>query len=263
MVHSLAGTRKYPALFYRWPGLMIVDELHRIGAASWAPTPGLFPAKWRLGITATPRRKDGADKVFFYHVGKKLFIAKEKRLGFKVRRVNTKFKLVKTSNFNSNLAPPSLILTFLCASTFRNQVICEQLVLAVQAGRKILVLSERLKHLHDLEEMFRGMWTPDKGNKPTIGYHVGGMTEDALSAARECDVVLATSQFAAEGLDIPELDTLFLTTPLSDIEQATGRILRPAEGKKDPVVVDFRDDMVPIYARRAESRDKHYARMQS
>jgi superfamily II DNA or RNA helicase len=73
--------------------------------------------------------------------------------------------------------------------------------------------------------------------------------------------VLATSQYAKEGLDIPALDTLFLATPMGDVEQAVGRILRPFEGKKDPVVVDFRDDKVTMFARMGEMRDKLYLKM--
>jgi superfamily II DNA or RNA helicase len=262
MVHSLAA-KKYPVMFYRWPGLVINDEVHRVAAATWAPTPGLFPAQWRLGISATPRRKDGADGVFFYHLGKKLFIAKQKRLTFKVRVVRTKFKLVKTARFNPNLAPKSLILNFLCKSDFRNRDIVTQINLAVEAGRKLLVLSERLEHLATLEKLVREMWPAEKGNKPTMGYYVGGRSEKQLEESSHCQIIFATSQYAAEALDIPELDTLFLTTPLSDIEQAVGRILRPFEGKKDPVVVDFRDDMVPSFQRMAETRQKHYTRLQS
>lgn len=262
MVHSLAA-KKYPVMFYRTFGLVITDELHRIGAATWSPTPGLFPARWRLGLTATPRRMDGADKVFFYHVGKKLFVAKEKRLTFKVRVVRTKFKLVKTSRFNPNLAPKSLILNFLCKSDFRNRDIVTQINLAVEAGRKLLVLSERLEHLSTLEKLVREMWPVEKGTAPTVGYYVGGRTERQLEEASHAQVILATSQYAKEGLDLPELDTLFLTTPLSDIEQPVGRILRVCEGKKDPIVVDFRDDMVPSFQRMAETRQKHYTRLQS
>jgi superfamily II DNA or RNA helicase len=56
------------------------------------------------------------------------------------------------------------------------------------------------------------------------------------------------------------LDTLFLTTPISDVEQAAGRILRPYEGKKDPIIVDFRDDAVTQFKKSGEARDRYYAK---
>lgn len=257
MVHSLVD-RNYGSILYEWPGLVITDETHRIGAATWSQVPPKFKAQWRLGISATPRRKDGADNVFRYHIGDVLFSASEQRMKPKIRRVWTQFSLVKTANLNPSLVSKNLLLKFMCASKSRNQVIVEQLVLAVEAGRKVLVLSERLQHLSDLEAGFRTRWNRDVGPVPSIGYYVGGMREEELEEAAQAKVIFATKQFAEEGLDIPALDTLLLTTPLADIEQATGRILRPHEGKKDPIVVDFIDEKVSSCVRLAEMREKQY-----
>ncbi len=168
---------------------------------------------------------------------------------------------MKTPKFNPNLAPWSLLITFLIANEPRNKLITEQLILACKAKRKILVLSERLKHLKTLELKLRDMWQPEFGPKPSVGYYVGGKTEDELESARECDVIMATFQYAAEGLDIPELDTEFLVTPYGDVEQAVGRILRPSEGKKEPIVVDFRDDLVKPFQGKGETRDRLYKRI--
>src|SRR5205085_7429126 len=109
-------------------------------AETWSTVPPKFNARWRVGFSATPRRKDGADAVFLNHIGKVLFRGKEQRLKVKVRRVFTKFRLVHTERFNPSLIKKSLLLKFLCASDARNQEIVDQLVLAVQAGRKIIVL---------------------------------------------------------------------------------------------------------------------------
>jgi superfamily II DNA or RNA helicase len=255
MVHSLSG-RQYSDEFYKYFGMIITDECHRIGAATWSSVPPKFPARWRLGVSATPRRKDQAEDVFKYHIGSVVFTAKEKRLGAKVRRVWTPFKLVHTPSFNPSLARKTLLLRFLCGSTVRNTQITEQLVLAVQAGRKCLVVSERLKHLNVLETMFRDKWK--FGENPTTDFYVGGRSEEALDQAAEAQVIFATVQLVSEALDIPSLDTLFLTTPLGDIEQIVGRILRPFEGKKDPIVVDFRDDEVGMFKNLGVSRDKYY-----
>lgn len=260
MVHSLAG-REYNPLLYRWPGLVITDEVHRIGAETWARVPPKFPAQWRLGISATPRRKDAADSVFLYHIGAIDFVAKEQRLKPQIKRVWTRFRLVTTPRFNPNLASKPIMLQFLCANAVRNALVVDQLVQAVQAGRKVLVLSERLKHLAALEQAYRRAWPSAQGEPPSTGQYIGGLSQDALDEAAKARVVFATSQLVSEGLDIPALDTIFLTTPLSDVEQAVGRILRPCPGKKDPVVVDFRDDEVQPFRRCGEQRDKLYSRI--
>jgi hypothetical protein len=260
MVHSL-GAREYPKAFFEWPGLIVVDECHRIGAETWAPVPARFRARYRVGFSATPRRKDGADNVFLYHIGDVLYASKEQRLKPLIRRVFTDFHLVKTERFNPNLAPKSIKLNFLCGSDPRNRLIQDRLVMALEAGRKVLVLSERLKHLRLMESELRRNWPASKGPIPTTGFYIGGQTEDYLDRASEARCIFATVQFASEGLDIPALDTLFLTTPISDVEQAVGRILRAYEGKKDPIVVDFRDDKVSQFKKAGESRDKLYRRI--
>jgi superfamily II DNA or RNA helicase len=260
MVHSLAS-RDYPREFMEWPGLIVVDEVHRIGAATWAPVPARFKARYRLGLSATPKRKDGADNVFFYHIGELLYASTEQRMRPKIRRVPTDFHLVKTERFNPNLAPKSLQLNFLCGSSARNKLINERLIMALEAGRKVIVLSERLKHLSALESELKRSWPASKGPTPTTGFYIGGQTEDQLDVASEANCIFATYQFASEGLDIPALDTLFLATPVGDVEQAVGRILRPFEGKKEPIVVDFRDDRVAKFKRYAETREKLYGRI--
>lgn len=257
MVHSLVN-RDYGKVFYEWPGLIITDETHRIGASTWSAVPPKFAGRYRLGISATPRRKDGADNVFYYHLGELLFAATEQRMKPKIRKAHTQFSLVKTASLNPSLVSKNLLLKFMCANKARNQFIVEQLILALEAGRKVLVLSERLQHLADLETLFRLLWSRNTGPIPSTGYYVGGMREEELEDASEARVIFATKQFAEEGLDIPAIDTLFLTTPMADIEQASGRILRPFEGKKDPIVVDFRDDKMSYCLRMAQSREKQY-----
>lgn len=259
MVHSLGGGQAYPDDLWTWPGLVITDECHRIGARTWAPVPAKFPARYRLGFTATPRRKDGADDVFWQHIGPLLFSGKEERLKPAVKRVWTGFKLVQTDRFNPNLAPKSLLTRFLCASRYRNDMIVDQIVQALVAGRKCLILSERLKHLQDLEDQLRKVW-PKGSGEITTGQYVGGRTKDQLARAAEARAIFATIQYAAEGLDIPALDTLFLTTPMSDVEQAVGRIQRPFPDKKDPIVVDFRDDSIPMFEAMGVKRDKFYTK---
>jgi superfamily II DNA or RNA helicase len=257
MVHSLAK-RPYPKAFYSWPGLVMVDEVHRIGARTWSPVPAKFRARWRLGVTATARRKDGCERVFWDHIGATLYTATEKRLAFKVRRVWTNCQPPRGDRVNTGLAGRAMLLTFLCANLQRNTQIVKQLIEALRAGRKVIVLSERLDHLDKLRELYEAMWLPGDGPLPSIGRYVGGMTREEREQSEKKRVVFATYQYASEGLDVPPLDTAFLASPYSDVEQTVGRIQRPYEGKKEPVVVDFRDDDIAPFKRSGEDRDAFY-----
>ena len=257
MVHSLAG-RDYPPDFYTHFGLCIFDEVHRVGSETWSEVPPKFNSRFRLGLSATPKRLDGAEAVFLNHIGPVIFKAKEVRMVPKIRRVFTSFKLAHTDRFNNNLIKKTMLLKFLTENRSRNAMITEQLILAVKTGRKVLVLSERLEHLNTLAGLLKAAFEKASIDPPSMDFYIGGRKEEEYDEAAECQVIFATSQLVTEGLDIPPLDTLFLTTPLGGVEQAVGRILRPYEGKKEAVVVDFRDDAVSRCKALGNIRDNQY-----
>jgi len=96
----------------------------------------------------------------------------------------------------------------------------------------VLVLSDRREHCIYLHNIF--------GSKS--GLYIGGMKEAELSASAEKPIVVATFQLAHEGLDIPALDTVILSTPKSDIKQSIGRIMRETKGKVNaPLIYDICD----------------------
>jgi hypothetical protein len=199
--------------------------------------------------------------VFLYHIGKVLFHAQEKSLPFKVKRVHTGFRVMRTPTLNPELISEGLLLRFMCKSKRRNEKIADTLIDAAKAGRKILVLSTRLNHLELLKTAVEERWPDGSGELPVMDYYVGGRKEKELDAAEAAKIIFATAQMCKEALDIPPLDTLFLVVPLGDIEQALGRIRRPFDGKKDPICVDFREDAVPLCKKLAGYRDKQYERI--
>lgn len=251
-VHNLT-VEGHPS--YVLEGGAVVHNCHRISSYTWSKAPGMFRAKHMLGVSATPRRKDRTEAVFFGHIGEILYISTEQRLTPEIRCYQTDFRLYARAGAHAHRA---LLLKFLCGSVSRNRTIIGKLVSATRAGRKVLVLSERIQHLKNMEALLKETWPADE-DPPTTDYYIGGRPRVALDTAARAQVIFATSQFVSEGLDIPALDTLFLTTPLSDVEQAVGRILRPCEGKKPPIVVDFRDDKVPQLQAQAQQRDRYYS----
>jgi superfamily II DNA or RNA helicase len=247
--------RDYGACFRNHFGLIISDEVHRIGAPTWSQIPPRFPARWRLGLSATPRRKDGAEDVFWHHIGPILYTGRTQRLKPVIKRVHTGFVLPKGDKINQGLLKKTILLKFLVQNKKRNMIIVNQIQQAARSGRKILVLSERLdQHLRVLDDLLRKTWEPEWGILPTIGYYIGGMKDGDYEKAEEAQVIFATAQLVQEALDIPPLDTLILATPISDVEQAVGRIQRPYPGKKEPIVVDIRDDNIGLCKRAAFSR---------
>ena len=75
------------------------------------------------------------------------------------------------------------------------------------------------------------------------GLYVGGMKPFDLHESQEKDVILGTFSMAAEGMDIPKLNTIILASPKSDVVQAVGRIMREKANvrKFHPLIIDIND----------------------
>ena len=288
MLQSLArddqNGSKYPDAIYDAFGLVVSDECHRVGAQSWSDIMPRFNARYRLGLTATPRRKDGAEDAFYYHIGEILYSAKTNAIVPSLKRLRTPItmkpvrgprgKMVEEDKLNH-----TQIVSQLVDDPLRNKMIADEVGQAVLKGRKVMVVSERLGHLKTLErELASVLLRLDLPFDPVIDaytgeWYVGGVdangsprkrtrTETDLKQAERANVVLATKQMIEEGLDIPAIDVLVLVTPLGDAEQAVGRVRRhckpsetkckhlcpwragSCEGKPHPIVVDVVDEKV-------------------
>jgi len=78
-------------------------------------------------------------------------------------------------------------------------------------------------------------------NLASVGYYIGGMSEDELKKSEKKQVILASFSMCSEGLDIPTLNSQFLITPKSDIVQIVGRIMRAKHKFSHPIIYDFVD----------------------
>lgn len=241
MIQSLVKRqREYPKELWSWPSVVCSDEVHRVGSKFWSKVVPFFTGRHRIGLSATPRRKDRADDVFFFHIGDVLYNSKTRKVVPKIRRVFTKFELYRTPRFNPNKASKEIQLRFLCSNPDRNRLIIGELLKATEKGRTVLVLSERRKHL----ELLSGMFGEVKSKECVSDFYVGGRLAKELEIAGKANVIFATYMMAKEALDLPQLDTLFLVTPIMDVEQPVGRIMREYPDKKQPIVVDFIDSKV-------------------
>lgn len=275
---------KYPEEMYKAFGFIISDECHRVGAQTWSDIIPRFSARWRMGLTATPRRKDDAEGVFFNHIGDILYSARTMALVPLIKKLKTDTKLKAVTKHGRTTYPDRLnhtsVVTQLVDDGFRNRQIADVVAEAVGRGRKVMVVSERLSHLrHIAENLSSILVRMDLPFDPKIDFYTGEWfapgtrkdgspkkrtrTEADLKRAERANVVLATKQMVEEGLDIPALDVLVLATPLSDPEQTVGRVRRhckpskpkcehlcpwragKCEGKPHPIVVDVIDVEIP------------------
>lgn len=227
-------------------GLVIVDEAHRISAPVFSRALMKISARYTLGLTATPERRDGLESVFKWFLGGMCYKATHSMRPdiFFADSMYVGAELFLRGG-NPNL---SKMITFMSKDEHRTKVVLVALDRMLSQNRKILLLSDRVQLLKDIQNRL--------GDKVSALY-IGGMTDKSRREASEKQVVLATYPMAREGLDIPTLDTLIMATPTSNVEQAVGRLLRSHPDKKSPLVIDFVDQF-GIFSAMSRKRARYY-----
>lgn len=246
-LHSRAYS--YPPELYSWPTLVIYDEVHRTGAKTFCTWMNLVRSKYRLGLSATLRRADDAENVFLWNIGNIAATGVANKMTPNIYMVTLPKLCPDIKNSKGMWLTPTMISrlagtitkdkkTVSKPNSFsirRNIIIGNELLKAINSGRKILVLSNRIPQLEEFERFI------SRRSNVSIGWYIGESSRDEKRASKEKSLILATYKMAAEGLDLPQLDTVVFATPISDVEQAVGRILRYGKDKKTPYVVDFVD----------------------
>ena len=231
--------------------LVLVDECHLCPAEVFSETLNCFNARIKIGISATPRRKDGKHEFLKYYFSPFIVKARDTRKTKKprviLRKVDIPF-LVRDPKRDWTKA-----LTALCNNSEFHKVIIRDAENLVSRGRCILILGERVDMLKQLNQLI-----------PKSALLIGETSEeqrnDVLNnAGIKYDVILSTKLFD-EGISCHRLDTLFLTCPSNNpikLEQRIGRIEREHPDKLDPLVVDywFRG---PVVSRQQTKRQEWY-----
>jgi superfamily II DNA or RNA helicase len=236
--------------------VIVADETHRYAAPQWQEAISRFGASYRIGLTATPKRKDGLEQVFFHHIGPIVYWMEGHKRIPSIWRINTDTHIPQSAyTLWNGEANTSKLVTMISKERERTDRIIGFASRAVMKGRKVLILSERVAHVKEMVELLK---TQLSTTDFIVDKYIGGMKQDAREQSSRADIICGTYAMAQEGLDIPRLDTLILATPKTSITQSVGRILRDAPDKKDPVVVDFVDPNISILMAYWGARKKLY-----
>lgn len=269
MIHSvLKGPARYGHAAYQGFGLVIVDETHIVSADTFVQSMWWLPARLKLGISATPNRKDGRDPILFGHIGTVKVTSKVQtmiprvllaRTGWKVPRTVYKGRVQQIPHKPGKVMHINKILG---KDEKRNSIISSFVKAAYRKQRSTIIFSDTMAHLKNLKEALMKEGIPAKD----IGYYVGlqfydgkeGNRKQQRERAKYKPIILATMKMCAMATDIPWLDTCVLATPRSDVIQIVGRIRREYENKKEPVVFDLVDSDSPVFEQYANKRCKWY-----
>jgi superfamily II DNA or RNA helicase len=228
MIQTMVN-RTYPKNFFESYGFMCIDETHHVASRTFSSLFYKVQTKYILGLSATPQRKDGLSKVIYYFMGPQIITIKRETNKPMITFVYNETRGY-TEDYNKlgKINSPAMI-TMLTKQEPRNLLIVATIKEYLLQNRKILVLSDRRDHCVYLSRQVEGSMV-----------YLGGMKTEEREESIKSRVIFGTYQASGEGFDVPELDTLVLATPKSDVEQAVGRILRQ-QNPNEPVVIDIVD----------------------
>ena len=239
--------------------VVIVDECHRVSSSATSFTRyekvlNHLSARHKIGLTATPARSDGLIRATFALIGNIAYevpdeAVADKVMNVKVRRIDTGVEIdeEKCLNDDGTINYVKLI-EYLTEHKDRNKQIAREIMNC--KGHSCLILSDRLNQLEEIRNLL-----PYEMQEESAFIN-GKMQSKKAKAEREQAIedmrtgkkkyLFASYSLSKEGLDIPMLDRLFMTSPVkysAVITQSIGRVRRTFEGKETPIVYDFIDEI--------------------
>jgi superfamily II DNA or RNA helicase len=245
-------------------GYVIVDECHALGAPSTeAAIRQVGVGRW-LGLTATPYRTDQMDDIITMQCGPIRHTMASADTA--VRELIVHETQFTTDEWGADGPSIQAIYSELAADATRNADIAADIIAAYREGRTCLALSSRIEHvetiakiLHDADVLMFTLHGQLKAKE-----RLAVRTNIAALSAETPFVLVATDKVAGEGFDLPQLDTLFLTVPISfkgRVVQQLGRVTRLNRETPLPAQVhDYHDSQVPLFDRMFRKRQRIIAK---
>ena len=266
MAGSLCKKGKYHKMMNEY-GLVLIDECHHSASETIANVLKEVKAKYVYGVTATPKRGDGLEKINYMLIGpiRYSYTAKEKAKEQGIQHlVYPRFtRTVPPRGVITDKMHPNEAYEIIHNNDVRDEQIIEDVKNCVAAGRTPVVFSrykdhsekfyERLKSYADHVFLMTGNNSKKEHRKILEQMHQVDKNESLI--------LIATGSLVGEGFDFPRLDTLFMATPVSFrgvVEQYAGRLNRDYAGKENVIIYDYVDNHIPMFNNMYMKRLKAY-----
>lgn len=245
-------------------GHVVIDECHHIGAASFDAILKRTRAKFVLGLTATPIRRDGQQPIIFMQCGPIRFTAAKPAGAPHDLEVVPRYR---SSRINvPGDAGIQDVFRLVADDKARTEAVAGEVREAFERGRKVLVLTERTEHLETIRVGLDGVTSAlfvlhGRMSKKQRAALVAELEALPPEAPR---ILLSTGKLVGEGFDHAPLDTLVLAMPVSwkgTLQQYAGRLHREHATKADVRIIDFVDAGHPALLRMWEKRQRGYRAM--
>ena len=260
MIQSLSRLQNYSEISNNF-GTIIIDECHHIPAKSFRETIVNFNSFYLYGLTATPKRKNNDQKLIFVYIGNILHQVNQYDY-LKEKNVKTEINIKETAlfaPFNYKIDKYETISKILVYDTQRNTLILNDIEQNAHRFKTILILSERKEQVEILN-----LYLKDKYE--TITIHGDDSETKRKSKIEQIKqghfkIVISTGQYFGEGIDISNLECLFIVYPFAfegKLIQYIGRIQR---SEKPPVIFDYRDIKIDYFEKMFKQRKRYYNKL--
>ncbi len=266
MAGSLCKKGEYHNLLNEY-GLVLVDECHHSASETIANVLKEVKAKYVYGVTATPQRGDGLEKINYMLIGpiRYSYTAKEKAKDQGIQHlVYPRFtRTVSPRGVITGKMHPNEAYEIIHNNDMRDEQIIEDVKNCVSIGRTPVVLSRYKDHAEKLFERLKSyadyvfIMTGNNSKKE----HRKILDQMRQVNNDESMILVATGSLVGEGFDFPRLDTLFMATPVSFrgvVEQYAGRLNRDYAGKENVIIYDYVDNHIPMFDNMYIKRLKAY-----
>ena len=240
--------------------VIIVDEAQHAAGSPTKVTQfykviSRLSARYKIGLTATPKRADGLQKSMFKLLGHKIHEVTREEVAqntcpIKVQMMETGYE----PDYNAVLQGDGTIdyNKLIDAMIHDEERLSYVMGVAFSVDGPTMILANRVEYLErinwNLNIVKKSVCLSGKGQSKKVKEE----RRAALKALNngELDYICATYQLAAEGLDVPNLRYVIFATPEQNettVIQAAGRVGRKAEGKVYGTVIDLVDDFGMYY----------------
>ena len=265
MAGSLCKKGEWHPLLEQY-GMVIVDECHHAASDTIANVLKEVKARYVYGVTATPKRADGLEKIIYMLIGpiRYSYTAKEKAETQGIDHfVYPRFTRTVPPRGVADKMHPNEAYQMIRDNEVRDEQILADVRECIKAGRTPVVLSKYKDHSQKLYERMNEyadkvfLMTGDNSKKE----HKKICEQLQAVSPEETMVLVATGSLIGEGFDFPRLDTLIMATPVSFrsvVEQYAGRLNRDYEGKRDVIIYDYVDSHISMFDKMYVKRLKAY-----
>ncbi len=246
-------------------GMIIVDECHHSASETVSKALKEVSAKYIYGVTATPFRGDGLERVNEMLLGPVRFqyTAKEKAKEQGIDHLIVPRFTRTVSPHRRDKLHINEAYEIIRNNDMRNEQIADDIKQCIDSGRTPVVLTRFTDHaeiLYDVVKDYANHVFLLTGNKSKKEQRELRMQMD-LVPAEETLILIATGQLIGEGFDYPRLDTLIMADPVAwkgVVEQYAGRLNRDYKGKQNVMIYDYIDANIPVFDNMYAKRLKAY-----